>query len=666
MPSHHLQRQPLVSMEDAWLEVESSNPVGRNTILRRVISDTYGSTILPPGLKFHPDEVQDVYISERRWLADLHAEPFTTNPYPYESYLDHQFWDKLTTERLVFLLGSVGSGKSTLLDYYLRCYCPYQSLYKDNFNEKLVLRIDVKDVRTTSGFRQRQADAIEAAVRLRATAMGLPPSAVAQAKASDNLEEWLGVAISTLSSYNGGRPINYIVALIDNVDNCPAEVQKDVLRLCRDWLEFTNSIALWRIYVPLWPRTLDRLRSSFGDAIPTVRYTTIQIGPVQGERLQASRRDKAVSGIKNSAVAQVLDDSTDAAEPDDTETRAAASKSSTDGRRTSKASTAATYVANEEIRRYVEHAVDSFRSSPFGKRVGDLCAGDARRQLKIMDNVLRSRVTWKAWMKRKAQFEKDATASMWFFGDEYTPYFAVSATTMGTVSAFNPDKSHILNLFALSRNSTLCGYHLLTLFREFERISRRRVHSVLSRLDYSSDDIEDALGDALSFNLFHELAGAAPDDVLHTELVIHGQAVDAYLWLLLQPAYVDCAAIVTPVEAHRAGKMCRTSPLPSEDFGRRVESTIEFIQQIRADEVVLIRHLSRNADSRLDSRTGLVSSMAIPFLWKQVALRYHSRLSNIYAKKLLFNETTDSDWWRRVLNHEVFYSAKDGPWEIIS
>ncbi|MEK6259410.1 MAG: hypothetical protein AABP62_12405 [Planctomycetota bacterium] len=632
-------RLPKLQSDDTWLTKDEPNPVARNPKLKDAIDAAYGGS-MPLRDSFSHSEVADVYISERTNQLDEAFEDDDKLEFLYERFLHRQFWDEERGRRFVLLIGAVGTGKTTLLGYYLRCYCP--RFNREKFREKLCLYVDAKGLQKPEQLEEMLDTSLRISILAKCKDREFDIDTHLQENGMYRTEdhEWVVAALRLISDLalenSADAPFKYIVLTIDNVDQTPVEVQQRALVKCRDFLDDRLGIRFWRIYLPMWPETLNRIEGYLGMSYKSEQQL-VQLGPLSGFKVRQGRQSRAESLIGKSKVDWIADNDDDGGSG---------------------------LATQDDILHYVRNVCEWIVSA-FEAKLDDIFFDDARRQLHVMWNVLRSKSAWRAW--RNA----DKTGGVLHASDEMIPYALIDSALTGSHRAFNSNASQITNVYGLSQYTLLQGLHFLSLLDSFKGggLTRQRAEGVMAILGHREFEFKQVAFSFLGANLYHERAGDGKGVDHLVEYVVHGKAISAYLWLAEQPAYVDNCAIVSPVPADCAGRIHRTSSLKKDDFRPRTETSIEFIRQLRADELQFFNEFSslkRDADlSHFLTSFMEHSQLALPFFWKRLAVRYEERLLKLRkswraGRSLKGAAGVDEEWWSRILNDSMFKDAKAG------
>jgi hypothetical protein len=536
---------------------------------------------------------------------------------------------------LAFIVGGVGTGKSTFIDYYLRCYCPTLSINKKLFEEKLPIIINAKAKHTpgdlvTSFYRQASRAILE-----RCKSAGIQPDVAVPGMTPENDPE--GWTISTLQYFRAAIeskdssvvvPFRYIVIAIDNLDQSPLDVQKRAISLVKDWLAPEFGIMPWRIYIPMWPQTLNKLLNSLGQPFSRDEYEEIPLGTVEFSEVIKSRKAKAISGMKYSGIVNVpvTDDVVDG--------DVVVSRS----------------ISNESCIRFIEDSYE-FASRLFGNQIESLCNFDLRREIQVWDNLFSSMSLFYSW-------RESSKRQKWAYNMHRVPHEIINGALTGRTTQYNSAKARIENIFDCGEFNLICGLHAINLLRSVSTtdVDKNRVVRVLMCLGHHEFDIQRTLDRLFEANMYHEIAR----DNFGTALVVHQPTVNAYLDLAVHPAYVENCALVTPVKQEYLKDMQVTSMVNPDQFVSRVKTTFAFISSIKDDEVALakttLKSLSEMPDSDRQSALSIIRTVKWPVFWKLIASRYKERLDILRLKWF-----PDAPWDQLIDSNTLFQAIEKSP-----
>jgi len=223
---------------------------------------------------------------------------------------------------------------------------------------------------------------------------------------------------------------------------------------------------------------------------------------------------------------------------------------------------------------YLEYAEDAAKRVivPLARKLAN---DNLRRELFLWDGVVSGVGMYEAWRRTSADEPR------------LSEYAMLDALICGKHSVLVGRTHGIANLFAIMYPARgpldlLIGPHALSLLAD-DHMDRKDLHVVLGKLGYDHESLKRLLRQLRKMDLFHE----APSDGTIGQmgmLLMHSQTIDAYRQLLLHPAYVDNAAMVTPIDDSLAAGQSMTVSFSVELFSKRVETTMCFIRQLRSDE----------------------------------------------------------------------------------
>jgi hypothetical protein len=541
---------------------------------------------------------------------------------PYEQLLDRQFWDHSDDRRLVFLVGGVGSGKSTLMQYYFNSYCPNNPTNKHRFPQKLVITFDFKknhEETFQSAFYTLLATDIRNRLQQHPNFIvpGLNEFSVEkspEAYARHVLQHLNRIVQSPSGIDLAQLPFRYVVFVFDNLDQMAANYQKLAVLLITSWVDPKWQLLIWRVYIPLWPHTLEQLQSQLGMPFNRSSYSLIPLGSPPSNRIMSYKRDHIINKMYQSATPYVVVDDND--EGDDGET------------------IIDRMISNSNSRDYVLHTF-SFLERTFLEWAERLTAGDLRKQAQIWDNIISSRHSFRSWRSFRA------TQSRPIQSRQMLPYDLVDAALTGKFSVFKPADHPIANIYSpdgVSGNLIL-GSHFLMLFRNFaQKVNDQTMRELLTQIGHRDHDVDECLRFFFDINIFHQ----APTLYEHYWMIRHTEAVSAYLELAVHPAYLDNVALISSVSDSVRDRITLTSAMVPSEFPQRVESTIAFIEQIRSDETDLLHSNSNLARIHRDRKTAANAAKVVrdpivmESIWVRAALRYRERLVELKRRGYQF------------------------------
>ena len=579
---------------------EQRNEFARSQHFRQLLGRCFSPDILPPRPgRFTDREIfPSLYISTR--TKGDGSEEREERPFAHEEYLDDLFWNGAHEDRKIYVLGDVGCGKSTLIDYYLRCYCPSRGTRTAEFDKKLILHFDALGTQDATQYSHNFFLLAQSIIRSRCVERHFDIDGAVRHSPNKhrNIREWVWVALEELS--RGQAPFQYIVLVIDNLDQCPVEVQSRAIRDVKTWLD-APSIRLWRVIIPLWPSTLTRLRNRGFDPLGNIR--SFRIGSVPASNLITARL---------TAIQQELAKPTTNAMP----------------------AQAGQYISE----------LHEIANERLLQRITMLSNGDLRRKLSMWEAFLSGEVAYSIWRQQQT-----ATTRRSY------DYELLDGLLRGMHDVFQSEQMRIANIFEMGKASKtsrdlLLGLHALTLL-DHGVCTRSTFAGNLLRLGYDEDAISAVEQKLMLFNVYHETP-AIQAGGLGVEYEVHGQVVQAYLTMCVEPAYLDNVALVTPVDPALHKRMRKTRGDHAEDFVHRVETTLAFIEFVRDNEDQFRRcsSLSRAEDADLFQRD--LREMEIPCYWKRMALRYQERLTGLRDSSYL--RFVPAAWWDDVVNRPLF------------
>lgn len=610
-------------MRTALVPVQSilptKNPIAKE--YRQAFQHAFQQSILPPEPDPFEAEEAPLYIHEREWR--LTDDP-PSDKFQYEEHLDRIFWDSDWHDTLVFIEGHIGAGKSTLCSYYLRCHCA--SKHKDVFDQKIMFHIDARGVTSVEKFDKLFFQRMREQIAYRFKSLGLNILTIDNygmwdshfdwdSKHHENArdagtrinqyraklvntklvgitdEDWVTLALKYISrriedaKSSGERlpfPYRYIVISIDNVDQAPFEVHERAITLMRQWLGQSSGLALWQVYIPLWPQTLDVVLDRV-DPLP--KHTIVELGPLQSDTHLQRRAQSAKTRICNTGTGVSWTD------PITQEER---------------------FIDSEKSQCYLEDILN-IEKPRFNKLVLALAAESVRRELELWE--------WTACSTTLYYHFHDSTQQ------DLGEYALHEGLLTGLFDCHHRERNPIANLFFLitapkTPQDMLVGPHVVhALYCGIN--SYDGIYDRLTPLGYRRTQLQTALDRLKAKYFIHMISDIPP-----RAFVIREQLVAEY-WdtLVALPAYVDKIACTTPIEPDRLQFMFKTSsPHPSE-FPPKVKTAIQFVKQLETDELKFCQIDGNSAiNSREDFRDRL-TTLQIPRLSRRIALAYKERLT---------------------------------------
>jgi GTPase SAR1 family protein len=566
--------------------------------------------ILPGGedySQFSADEVLGgLYISERIWVDGV--DPPDTK-YPHETHLDRLFWDTKLTGHPICLLGAVGAGKTTLIKYYLRCHCPALGANRSEFDKKLILYFDAKQIQDNVDFYHDFFLMMQAVIRLRCARKGFDIDLAIKRRPTrtQNIREWFRAALEELTRVSDragseqDQPFQYIVLVVDNLDQTTIEVQIRAITEIEQWLR-TPTIRLWRVILPMWESTFNKLRNhQFSQLNDAKKFV---IGTISADRLISTRAHATQTQLQ---------------------------------RLSSSAAKAAIEYITE---------ISALARERLNSRIQALAHGNIRHMLSLWEGLLCSDAAYGIW-RQYPQTSRDSRRTF--------DYELLDALIVGKRDALDHSEHRVANLFAMGHarvrpRDLLIGPHALHLFAQ-NRQTREDISQALISIGYSSTNINEVEKSMMIFNFFHQV----PNREGKIEYEIHLDTVNEYMSLQFEPAYIDNISMVTSVTKKHLKNMHKTRGDRPDDFCRRVETSLAFLEFLRECEdqfrsVALLRW------STPEVFVSALEDLKIPCLWRRMALRYLDRLVGL--RKSGYLKSIDASWWDAKLSCAIFDEAE--------
>ncbi len=592
------------------------NSYAASPAISELLNRCFDSDILPSRAshprRFSQAEIYaNLYTSKREWHDPVNFDPEGIDR--HENYLDHLFWDAQPANPVVCVVGPVGSGKSTLVDYYLRCHCPNHGQRSDEFDKKLIIQFDSRDIQDNTDFYHLFFLYTQSSIRTQCSQRSFDIDAAIKRRPTqpNNVREWVWAALEEMSRVAtreaGSAPFQYIVLVVDNLDQTPPTVQIRAITEVEQWL-LNPQVRIWRVVLPLWPSTFSYLRNH--------RFNMLR--GVHVFRLGALNTDTLIANQE-----RVFEDKLRAS-------------SATLARQ------ASDYLSE----------ITQFAKTRLLDRILGLSHGSLRLMLSLWGGFLRSEAAHSIWRQWRMNTESSR-------GYEYE---LLDALIVGEYESLNQRTHRIANLFTMGHaharpRDLLIGPHAMFLMAQgFHR--QRTLTDALVRLGYSSENIQDAIDACGAFNILHQVP--AQGGVVEYE--IHDSVIQEYVGqqhagrdrpgMIWEPAYVDNVAKVTPVDPSLLPKMRKTRGDWPDDFTDRVETTLLFLSFLRGceDSFRDPKQLRPGVDPA-GFRESL-EKIRIPCLWRGMAVAYRNRLSALKQGGYLKN--VDPRWWAQILGHPVF------------
>ncbi len=558
-------------------------------------------------ISFSTDDktLSDLYISER---SSLENSSVPVVPFALEKQLDNLFWDETIVRRPVCLLGSVGSGKSTLIDFYLRRYCPASGIRREEYQKKLILFFDAKTIRDTTDFYHAFFLMLQSVIRHECSRRGYDIDATIKSRptAPQNIREWVRAALEELSRASDKRrgdvasPFEYIVLVLDNLDQTPIEVQVRAINEIEQWLR-TPSIAPWRVFLPMWKSTFKQLQNHRFNLLRGAEC--VDIGTISAHLVLSIRGD---------------------------------------------ATTAQLALSNEPAAAKAIPFLSSLMALALDRlllRIHALAFGNIRQMMSL----------WEAFACGSAAFNFWNTYSQ-ASGDNRRrfEYELLDALIVGKLDGLDHSEHRVANLLEMGHarvhpRDLLIGPHALHLIAQ-DRQTQEGLVEALTALGYGDENIAKVEESMMDFNFLHQI----PTGRGKIEYEIHHPIVHEYIKLQFEPAYVDNLALVTPVRTKFLPRMCKTTAARG-DFTRRVETTFAFLEFLREceDEFRSAERLKRTS---AEAFTRALDDLRIPCLWRMMAMRYFDRLLGLRRSGYL-RDIADS-WWDAAIGNRIFDQAQ--------
>ena len=665
--STYLTRISRVSLASDMLSSTHFNHITRR--FQRAKDAAFSTTIFPQVGSFDPGS-QELYVSERKWIAEDHEKP--DGPYIYEKLLHRLFW-KVDRKRTVFVVGEIGVGKSTLVDFYLRSYCPSQKAKE--WKEKLIVSVDLRNVPTIKEFDEQFYSQLRIAIvnrlkikssefditsddayamwdirfdwnsdhhrKQQATCaksiMEYRGGLVNMTLATMNDKIWVQYALDYLSimlssddpEQRARLPFSFLVLTLDNLDQSPLDVQSHAIASVRKWLVPQSRVKLWQVYIPLRPATFHVIADKCG---PLPEFEVIHLGAPSLTKILETRANKARfvicedGGTAKSELMSELD------APD-------LSKE----------------LANSKCEMFLAEVLSSTTKPFFIKLLNKLAAGSVRRLLWLWEVTLSSQ-------SLQRSFEKTQFMGLPRLQYLHT-YDLCDALLTGFYSVHHRIESPIANLFFAQKEEdcpyrSLLGVHIAHFaaaadFLE-EDMTENQLLSQIRVFGYPSRHANVALQYLEQKKLFTPYieGGERMFDV-------NQQIVEAHLELTQSPVYLDNMAMVTPIEKDLPGKICLTTSTNNKKFVARVESTLKFLRQLDKDEGDLLRAVSKREPNEVEEFLRVASDTHMPSCFRVCSDEFKARIQQLEEGPYLPNVTKAE--WSQISKTDVFQKAARMP-----
>ena len=436
-------------------------------------------------------------------------------------------------------------------------------------------------------------------------------------------KKWVDLALKYItqqlnSSHPNGMPFTYLVLALDNLDQSDFLVQATAIHRVCEWLRVGSRVKFWRIFIPLWPTTLALMMRTLQ---PLPDNETIQLPPPLTSVLLGFRSRYVESKIQGLGRDTTLPNAN--------------------------ADEADRVLGNEIIRDFLATSAD-WNNDYYRTFLCKLAGGSARQEILFWQWTLCSRSLLEHYLRLKAP---QGAPSL----ERISYYMFLDALLTGKYSGHHAINNPVLNLFyilpdILSERHLLIGPHVLFLLE-------RRIRSYEEAIDelrpvgYAREDVETVLN---RFRDSHILQLEGGDT--KRSFVLREDVLRAYLTLLNETAYVDQVAMVTPVAKDRLAKMKRTHSYDRAAFRARVETTDQFLLQLRDDEQAFCYGGSQPEGETGEFRSAL-NALKLPSVFKTMALKYRERLQNLSRRRFLGDIISPAEW-ETLLKARVFLLAE--------
>jgi hypothetical protein len=601
--------KPLIRPDQISSQV---NPFAASHRIAELFGRCFDSDILPNRQRFprrfsRADITASLYSSQRQWKDPIEFAPGESER--HEKYLDYLFWHEALENPMICVLGNVGSGKSTLVDFYLRCFCAENSAHRDEFDQKLVIYFDAGVVQDNTDFYHLFFLSIQSSVRKQCLDRHFDIDAAISRRPTspNNVREWVWAAFEELSRAatreDTAPPFKYIALAVDNLDQTPPSVQIRAITEVEQWLN-NPLIRLWRVFLPLWPSTFSYLRNHRFNMLRGV--TEVEVGPLDSQSLVENRQR---------AIAQQLGSSTSSVDQQALE-----------------------YIA----------AMTGFASKRLLGRIVALSHESLRLMLSLWGGFLRSLVAHDIYRQLKA--DPDSTRGF--------DYELLDSLIVGAHDVLDQRRHRVANLLAMGHaharpRDLLIGPHAMFLMDQGVK-GHASLSETLEQLGYARNNIRDTVVAFAAFNILH-LTPTPRHDLIDYEL--HAPVIHEYVSLIWEPAYLDNIAMVTPVDPALHSRMHKTRSVVPDDFTRRVETTLVFLEFLRDCEQTFCdaQHLRPGVDPSLFRAT--LAKLKLRCLWRGMAGAYRARLSSLRRGGYL--PRVEPAWWDRVLHDAPIFHDLD-------
>lgn len=542
---------------------KQENRFSRFSLFSEALRDSLALEILPDRIthpsKFGTADLRHDRYHTAREQADELLEDFDNE---YEKLIQYYFWKGLNDkdakhETELYITGPVGCGKSTFVDYYIRHFCPEKGLHPAEFNKKLCIYFDARGLEYHKDANESFYNGIQEVIENKCKEFNLSLPKHSHSGGIGRAKETLRMLSDFCQESN---EFEYLVLILDNLDNCLASVQKQVIRYVQEIQKY-KYIKLYRVIIPLWPTTFEHFAETT-EAL-TVAKPRISLGPpVQNgfiEKRLNVVQDQIINGTKISVHSS---------------------------------GSSVTFEDSEEFQNYVRFVFNSLENEQIGRLIRRLCNGDLRRELWVWEGIIRSQAAYNLYKIHL----KDQSRSF--------KYEWMESLIAGDRRTRGRTKSRIANLFTMHHESIsprdlLAGYYGCQLLSP-EKAGRRSWYDALIQLGYSEKHLETLEKNFRGFNLIHPI----PSDYMdyqNDDFEVHLNSVKAYIAMFSDPAYIDNMAMITPVDQLTEQKIYETVGHLSSDLEKRVASSTAFIEYIYQKETDFLNdykllHKHNNSD----------------------------------------------------------------------
>lgn len=422
-----------------------------------------------------------------------------------------------------------------------------------------------------------------------------------------------------------GKRCWYISIVFDNLDQQPLEGIQFAWQLILSWLgdriiansEFVEtvdarSIDLWRVILPMRPETFGFLRLAVD---PVERISEIFLSHVSPSEIIERRCKQLALQVRNSRRQVDLDvvdsDGIVSFEP------------------------IANYAAAERLGSTVKVKSSNPRVLSFVER---FCGGNNRRLLRFRKRLVQNGDLGRQ-IERQLSYGREVIAS---------PYALINSWLCCKNLTFDPDDKDcdLLNVFDVSgandcEHSTLLGPHVLQILSR-GTIKKSFLFESLVNLGYLKQEIEHCL------ELFYRKAYFKPSAINwlndDCEIVPENTTILGLLDLIVEPAYIDNVALLTPID-HHIFKDIESTALGT--FTSQVQVTLCFLRQLKKDEDKFEKwqKISSRYQSTSESEFRLnIEKCMLPSFYSKAAFKYQQRLTGLRDDLGSMPQITGAKW----------------------